>query len=278
MSSINNNTNTKSKGKDNKAMNKFYGRKPAEAKPAEAKPAEAKPAEAKPAEAKPAEAKPAEANSAEAKPAEAKPAEANSAEAKPAEAKPAEAKPAEAKPAEANSAEAKPLDTDTSRMIQTMLQNQEKLMQQLQQQQQMIAMLQNHSNPHQQTRIPEQPITVHSPVATKTHTASFQKHVAPQVIAPFELMLEEDCPAGFQCPNSKNAEHCSKNHQHLGTTIKKGSPLPKFFCKHERPWEKKRCIDSHCFFAHLSGRCKFIEKCKTAKIAADKLKAEQVSN
>jgi hypothetical protein len=80
-----------------------------------------------------------------------------------------------------------------------------------------------------------------------------------QVIAPFDLFLEEDCPDGFNCSNSKNPFMCPKNHHRMGNVIKKGARIPKFFCKFERPWDNIRCARPECFFAHLAKRHLFIK-------------------
>jgi hypothetical protein len=92
---------------------------------------------------------------------------------------------------------------------------------------------------------------------------------APQVeenpeFAPFDLELNEECPDGFNCPNSKNPFMCPKNHQKYGNTIKKDAKLPQFFCKWERPWKNGpntkplRCRKPNCYLAHLKGRKEFI--------------------
>ncbi len=84
--------------------------------------------------------------------------------------------------------------------------------------------------------------------------------------APFQLRLNDECPANFNCPNSKKPHLCPKNHHKLGNFIKKGAKLPKFFCKWDRPWKKGpngkplRCRNQDCFFAHLEGRADFLKK------------------
>ena len=84
--------------------------------------------------------------------------------------------------------------------------------------------------------------------------------------APFDLKLNTDCPDGFKCPNSKKPVACPNNHNFLGPVIKKGTKLPKFFCKWERPWKKGpngkalRCRNPACYNSHLEGRDDFIMK------------------
>lgn len=80
----------------------------------------------------------------------------------------------------------------------------------------------------------------------------------------FDLDLNEECPDGFNCPNSKNPSKCPKNHQKLGNVIKAGAKLPRFFCKWERPWKNGpngkplRCRNVDCYFAHLEHRADYI--------------------
>ena len=78
--------------------------------------------------------------------------------------------------------------------------------------------------------------------------------------APFDLLLNDECEAGFACPNSRNTKECPLNHQKFGTVILKGKKLPRFFCKFERPWLKKRCTNPECYNAHLAGRIDHLVK------------------
>ncbi len=119
-----------------------------------------------------------------------------------------------------------------------------------------------HKQQKQHIREPQQAQQA-KPQASKDPKADDDEEVE---FSPFELRLNDDCPGGFNCPNSKKPSKCPKNHHKLGNVIKKGAKLPKFFCKWERPWKKGpnskplRCRNAECFFAHLDGRKDFIEK------------------
>jgi hypothetical protein len=104
-----------------------------------------------------------------------------------------------------------------------------------------------------------------APVESASATVE-KKDDTPAEFAPMDLILEADCAAGFNCPNSKNPEKCPKNHHHLGNVIKKGAKLPRFFCKWERPWKSgpngkpMRCNNPKCFNAHLDKRREFLQR------------------
>ena len=93
----------------------------------------------------------------------------------------------------------------------------------------------------------------------------------PPEFAPYDLILEEDCADGFNCPNSKNPDKCPQNHQRLGSVIKKGARIPRFFCKWERPWKTgpngkpMRCHNPKCFNGHLDKRREFITRAQQYK-------------
>ena len=79
--------------------------------------------------------------------------------------------------------------------------------------------------------------------------------------APYDLILEEPCIFGPHCLYKKTPYLCPRNHQKLGKIIKKGSAVPKYLCKYERPWKILRdtnkpmkCNNVNCWFTHLKGR------------------------
>jgi hypothetical protein len=84
-------------------------------------------------------------------------------------------------------------------------------------------------------------------------------------IAPYTLVLEEDCPFGNMCIYKKIPLICSRNHQKLGKYIIKNTIIPNYLCKYERPWKKNLnglpmyCTNNKCWFSHLKGRVDFLE-------------------
>ncbi len=181
---------------------------------------------------------------------------------------------------------------------QTLLQQQQQsMMQQQQALQHLLTMQQTQTNPFQRVVPPMnqtpfyqtvfQPITVPPPPVASavavpqlaTAAVAVQQPAAAAAAprradantlekAPFDLILNDECPAGFDCPDSKNPSKCSKNHQKYGDVIKKDAILPKNFCKFERPWQKKRCNNPKCFFAHLKGRSEFMKKASESSAVA----------
>jgi hypothetical protein len=119
------------------------------------------------------------------------------------------------------------------------------------------------SAPEQKEHKTPTPAVKQTGQAAKHHTKEDDADVE---LAPFDLKLNTDCPEGFKCPNSKKPADCPKNHNFLGPVIKKGTKLPKFFCKWERPWKKGpngkslRCRNPVCYNSHLEGRDDFIMK------------------
>ncbi len=121
-----------------------------------------------------------------------------------------------------------------------------------------------HAKPAQQAQV------AHATKATASDEAT-----ADAEFSPFDLNLNDDCPAGFKCPNSKKPQACPKNHNLLGAVIKKGAKLPRFFCKWERPWKKGpngkplRCRNPDCYNSHLRGRDEFLKKTATQEASAE---------
>jgi hypothetical protein len=89
--------------------------------------------------------------------------------------------------------------------------------------------------------------------------------------APFALILNENCPAGKDCPNLDNPLNCPKNHDGYDHVIKQGDELPENYCEYECPWKKgpngkpMRCRNPKCRKSHLDKRQEFIANYKAYK-------------
>ncbi len=276
----NTNTNTKTKTNIKKDMVAFYSKKPAVSQPVESTPVESQPVESTPVESKPVESTPVESQPVESTPVESTPVESTPVESTPVESTPVESQPVESKPVETQTPEPQIVSAHMFEMMKSMIENQQRMIEMLQQ---------TRTNAPQQMIIPpsvpvpipvpvQRPQPVHAtpvfsvarsmiqppakPVA-RPHTTDkptfTKKPIDETTVAPFDLFLEEDCPAGFGCPNSKNPLKCPKNHQHLGHVIKKGAVIPRFMCRNERPWEGIRCKKPECIFGHLAKRHVFLE-------------------
>jgi hypothetical protein len=97
-------------------------------------------------------------------------------------------------------------------------------------------------------------------------------------IAPTDIFLEKTCMYGKQCTHINNPIRCGFNHIVIGepiqpnfsqNKIKKGSIIPKEFCKNEKLWNNQRCRNINCCYVHCVGRVNFVMKYAVQKDTID---------
>jgi hypothetical protein len=77
-------------------------------------------------------------------------------------------------------------------------------------------------------------------------------------LAPYDLLLEDFCEYGYFCFYKRDPQSCCKNHQTNNSIIMRGTELPNYLCKYERPWRflngyPMRCQNIYCWYSHLAG-------------------------